>query len=240
MVLTANEPQNHFLRAQQYLTQGNAKAAAAEARVGAAYLEMQASRAKGSSDQKLKDAAKALRDQAKQIAKEQGSEQRLQQGGQQAAQQLKQSFARANAALAAHFKSLAKRSLENERNVMAAYDLNAAASSLAAAFVWGDKQPEQDAQQAITEAQQLAIQLMASPGEQQQAGQPEDRAQTAAGRIDQKGGQKPANASETIDKLGNAIKQASSAFQSGQQSQQSGQQQQQQRQQEQQQQDQSR
>ena len=75
IVLTANEPQNHFLRSQQHLAQGNAKAAAAEARVGAAYLEMQAARARGAADQKLSDAATALRQQASQIAQAGGDAQ---------------------------------------------------------------------------------------------------------------------------------------------------------------------
>ena len=215
IVLTANEPQNHFLRAQQHLAQGNAKAAAAEARVGAAYLEMQAARSRGAADQKLSDAATALRQQASQIAQAGGDAQKQQ-------EQLKQSFASANAALAAHFKSLAQRSLQSQRNVMAGYDLNAAAASLAAAFAWSGTQPQQEASTAIRDAQQAAAQLMTpgagaqqQGGQSAQAGQAEDQAQTASAQIDQKGGQAPANVSQAIDKLGNAIQQSSSSFQTG-------------------------
>lgn len=209
VVLTANEPQNHFLRAQQHLAQGNAKAAAAEASVGAAYLEMQAARAKGTADHKLTDAAMELRQKASQISQAGGDAQKQQ-------EQLKEVFASANAALASHFKSLAQHSLQRQRNVMAGYDLNAAADSLAAAFAWSDKQPQPETLSAIGDAQQVAAQLMmpGTTGHQPQARQPEDQAQTASSRIDQEGGQAPANVSQAIDKLGNAIQQSSSSFQS--------------------------
>src|SRR5581483_8766362 len=47
IALTANEPQNHFMRAEQYLAAGDPHAAAAEVRIAAAYLDMQASRNQG-------------------------------------------------------------------------------------------------------------------------------------------------------------------------------------------------
>ena len=216
VVVTANEPQNHFLRAQEHLAGGRAKEAAAEARIGAEYLGMQAARAAGGADQKLTAAADALRQQAEQIARASGDAQQLQQHG----QQLSETFARANAALASHFQSLAKRDLQNQRNIMAGHDLEAAADSLTAAFAWSGKQPQQDALTAIRDAQQAAAQLMTAgtggggataQGQGGQAGEP----QTAGARIDEKGGQAPANVSQVLDKLGNAIQQSAGSFQQG-------------------------
>jgi hypothetical protein len=69
VTLTANEPQNHFIRAHEYLTHGDAKAAAAETRIAAAYIDMQASRDNGNQgNSDLKSAADNLRSVAKQIS----------------------------------------------------------------------------------------------------------------------------------------------------------------------------
>ena len=212
VVLTANEPQNHFLRAQEHLAGGRAKEAAAETRIGAEYLGMQAARARGGADQKLTAAADALRQQAEQIARAGGDAQQLQK---QHGRQLGETFARANAALASHFQSLAKRDLQNKRNVMAGHDLEAAAESLAAAFAWSGKEPQQDALTAIRDAQQAAAQLMTPGGGTTAEGQSGQAAepQTAAARIDEKGAQAPANVSQVLDKLGNAIQQSAGSFQ---------------------------
>jgi hypothetical protein len=84
VALTANEPQNHFLRAHEFLSRGDNRAAAAETRIAAAYLRMQASRGQGGQDQELTQAADSLKRVAQQI--QHGSAQQGQQGQSQQGQ----------------------------------------------------------------------------------------------------------------------------------------------------------
>lgn len=68
ITLTANEPQNHFLRAHEAIMRGDNRTAAAETQIAAAYLDMQASRDQNNqSGQALKSAADNLRSIAKEI-----------------------------------------------------------------------------------------------------------------------------------------------------------------------------
>ena len=92
IVLTANEPQNHFLRAGDLFLAGNSRAAAGEVRMAANYLDMQASRASEDAKKQLSSAAQELRGAAKQLqerpaqsAEQQGQAQgqNRQQAGQQ-------------------------------------------------------------------------------------------------------------------------------------------------------------
>jgi hypothetical protein len=53
VVLTANEPQNHLLRAQELLDRNDFEQASGELRMAATYLDMQASRRLGQLDQQL-------------------------------------------------------------------------------------------------------------------------------------------------------------------------------------------
>ena len=72
IVLTANEPQNHFLRAGELFLAGNSKAAAGEVRMAANYLDMQSSRATDEAKQQLSSAAQELRSAAKQLQERTG------------------------------------------------------------------------------------------------------------------------------------------------------------------------
>jgi hypothetical protein len=211
IVLTANEPQNHFLRAQQHLSQNDVKAAAGEVRAGASYLEMQASRGKAEADPHLSQAADRLWQLAGQIDKQGGD-------AKEHEQQLKQAFADANVALARHLQAMAQWGVKNQRAVMAGHDLEAAAESLAAAYAWSGKQPAQDVTSAVQQAQQVALRLMMPDGGATGAGATGDadgRAQTASARIDQRGGTIPDNATNAIDQLGSAIQQARQSMQGG-------------------------
>jgi hypothetical protein len=67
VTVTANEPQNHFLRAAEFWTEGNKRAAAGEIRIAAQYLDMQASRGQGRETQELTRAAQELRSTADQL-----------------------------------------------------------------------------------------------------------------------------------------------------------------------------
>jgi hypothetical protein len=88
ITLTANEPQNHFLRAHEFLNRNDTRGAAAEIRIAAGYLDMQASRDKGQDRQSLSSAADQLRNVADQLKNGQG--QPAQQAGSQQGQQAQQ------------------------------------------------------------------------------------------------------------------------------------------------------
>jgi hypothetical protein len=211
VVLTANEPQNHFLRAQQFLTQNDAKAAAGEMRMAAAYIDMQAARGRGQADPGLTQAADQLRKLAGQI----GHQQQQGADAQQQQQQLKQGFARANVALAKHLQTLAQREIQSQKNVMAGHDLDSAVESLAAAYAWSGQQPPQDVTDTLQQSQQLAVKLML-PGDATAGQQPDaDAARTAAARMDARGAQAPQDAQKTLDRLAQAIEQARGAFDAG-------------------------
>jgi hypothetical protein len=93
VAVTANEPQNHFLRAHEYLTKNDPRAAAGEVRIAAEYMDMQASRDQGQAKQQLTQAADELRKSADQLAPRQHGDhhhaqnQTSGQTGQQSAQQ---------------------------------------------------------------------------------------------------------------------------------------------------------
>ena len=231
IVLTANEPQSHFLRAADYLKLNSPQKAAGEVRIAAAYLDMQASRAKGeTSKQELKSAADKLRQAADTVQQQAGGQQQQgDQKAQQQASQITQAFAQANLALAKHFQAMAERAVESKKPVMAGHDLDAAASALQAGVVWAGQKPEQETITAITDAQRLSMQLLAPTGAQplaaktngagQQQQQGDEAAQPAAARISSKQGQDqgqkqgqgqiPPEASKTIDQLGSAIEKCS-------------------------------
>jgi hypothetical protein len=212
--MTANEPQNHFLRASALLDENKPKVAAGEIRTAAAYLDMQASRGQDQQDQKLKQEAQDLRQQAKQLsqreANQQASNDQSKSNDKSTSsnhQQLKQAFAQANVALAEHLQSLAKTELQKNKRVLAGHDMVGAADSLSAAYAWARQQPQQQASTAITNAQRAARKLLAGTENGSDSSQSEDRAQTAGAKIDQNNTQNQSgiDPSSALDQLGDAI-----------------------------------
>ncbi|HEV7300650.1 MAG TPA: hypothetical protein VGN72_14895 [Tepidisphaeraceae bacterium] len=206
ILLTANEPQIHFLQAQQALQQNNPKVAAAETRIAANYLEMQASRAGGQAKQSLTSAADDLRNAA---GKLEGN-----QNGQGNSQQLTNNFAQAALALSSHHHSKAAGFLQNDKHVMAGHDLEAAAQALAAAYTFASKQAPQNVVSTVTDAQLVASNLIAPSGATgAQAGESQPgEAQTASGQqapTTQPGAAGMPNASRVVQDLASAIETAS-------------------------------
>lgn len=189
ITLTANEPQNHFLRAHEFLNRNDTRGAAAEIRIAAGYLDMQASRDKGQDRQTLSSAADHLRQVADQLKggqgqsarkagsqqgqqgeqgqQEQAQQQQSQQGQQQQQtaqsgqqQQVTQAFASANHALAEHFQRLAKHELQSKKAIMAGHDLDAAASALRASCIWSGQKPDKETRSAIRDARRVAVELI--------------------------------------------------------------------------------
>lgn len=244
VVLTANEPQNHFMRAERLLSRNDDRAAASEIRIGAAYLDMQASRKAGGADQQLKQASNDLRQLAREISsklpnersgqssqqneqqssQQQGSQQASRENGQQTSngqqlqQRAKECFARATKALAEHFQTLAQQEVKSQEPIMAGHDLNAAAESLSAAYAWSDQQQPQEARTAIQDARRVATQLMAPEETAENNNASAGEAQQAGARMSQQG-EIPSNAQQTVTQLQNAIQQAKFNNASGQGSQ---------------------
>ncbi len=148
--LTANEPQNHMLRAHDAMMNKNNKVAASEVRIAADYLDAQASQVNQSSDSQLTNCADQLRQLAKQIDNGQNVD----------TQKLNDAFAKADARLADFYQSRAKEELNNKQYVRAGYDLRAGADGLSQAMVWSNQQPEKNAQQVIDNTQQVAWNLI--------------------------------------------------------------------------------
>jgi hypothetical protein len=210
VMLTANEPQNHFLRAQQLLGQNDAKAAAAEVNVGAAYLDMQGARSNKGADDQLKSAADRLRQLAGEVRKAgNGDVQHLQ-------QQLAETFASANYALAKHFQDLTTQDVGGKKAIAAGYDLRGAADSLAAAYVWSKMQAPQEAASAIADARRTADQLISVESTTGSQAQSTDNARTAGAKQGSSSGQAtatiPPDASKVVDQLGKVIQQSSGSF----------------------------
>jgi hypothetical protein len=234
VTLTANEPQNHFLRAKEYLAQNDPRAAAAEVRISAAYLDMQASR-KGEGDQEaLRSESARLRTVADDIAKgnnqpaaqpNSGKQEGAASTGQSSEQKLlNQSFAQTERVLAKHFQEEAKTELGKQKNTMAGEDLDAAASALSGSIAWSAQECSKECTSAITDARRVSAELLTPVMQDKVEGGAAHRegnesksavkneAQPAAARIgaqaesgSPEAARVPADAEKVIDELGKSI-----------------------------------
>jgi hypothetical protein len=184
ITLTANEPQNHFLRAHEYLAQNDPRAAAAEVRIAAGYLDMQASRKGNADQQELRSESHQLRQLADQIWQHRNQAQQ-QHGGNAASnqnqknnpnagqsvdqKQLGEAFAKADRTLAKHFQEEAKNELKSHKAIRAGEDLDAATSALAASITWSGGQRSNDCTQAMADARRVSQELLMPGGEGQNA-----------------------------------------------------------------------
>jgi len=220
--MLANEPAVHFAQAREDLAANNPRKAAAEIRLAAACLNMQAARPGLQSSSELKDQAKQLH----QIAR------RVEQGELKNASELRQDFCNAELALAQAFQSCAHRDLQQNRTVRAGHDLLAASDALHQAVILSNGQLQSQTSRAISDANDLGNQLInpsngnnaqqASSSQQpsQQQMNQQDQAMQSSARIRpgdlQSSGTVPSNANQTVNDLGNAIQQVrSSSSQSG-------------------------
>lgn len=149
--LMANEPQQHFLQAHADLARKNYRAAAQEARMAAAYLDMQAARPGDKQANDLKQECKQLRDLAGEL--EGGNKNNV------AVDQIDKDFARASDVLAKHFDTLTKRDLKKQNFVAAGYDLDATANAFKNTIVWSDQKPSKDDVGMIHNAKEIAFNL---------------------------------------------------------------------------------
>ncbi|HWE02219.1 MAG TPA: hypothetical protein VG326_07380 [Tepidisphaeraceae bacterium] len=212
ITLTANEPQNHFLRAKEYLAHNDARAAAAEVRIAAGYLDMQASR-KGEADQQgLRSESRELRQLADQIqprhaqsheqaAGQTESKEKAPANGNsnsstsESAEQkrLDEAFAKADRVLAQHFQEEAKNELGKNKGIRAGEDLDAAASALVASIAWSGAQCSKECTQSVADAQRVSDELL-SVGERRRTGADSNRQQSENVKADAAKNTKDSNA----------------------------------------------
>jgi hypothetical protein len=206
VVLTADEPQNHFIRAQQALNQKDLKLAAGELRVGAAYLEMQASRGNGQDeDSQLNQQAEHLRQEANAIIGDKSADVKKDD------KDFSEDFRQADVVLARHLQELAKAELAKNKPVMAGHDLMCASDSLSAAYAWGNQQPAKDVSTDIQNAQEAAAELM-TPVPQSSAKSTPGQAQPAGAKMTAQSGGGTVDPSRSIDQLGSALHEAQSTL----------------------------
>jgi len=209
--MTAEQPQQHLLRAHEQMAANNPKAAAAELRMAANYIKMQEARPGEIGKQLLSPWRQNLEKLASQVSK-----------GDVKAQDLTKDAADTSYALAKYFSERAVDELKNKHEVTAGYDLSAAAGNFEQALAWSQQKPQDKQVQAIAESRSASDQLItaANLAADQSAGQsgeasPASSKQPAAGTSGQAHPSSQANtqnASKAADDLLKSIDSLSSKF----------------------------
>jgi hypothetical protein len=202
VLLTADEPQNHFLRAEQFLDQKQPREAAGELRIAAAYLDMQASRGNGKDDDsQLSKQADHLRHAARQILNAKSEDQKKD------SKEFARDFQQADLALSQHLQMLAKSEVGGQKQMMAGHDLQSATDSLSAAYAWSTQQPTKQIAADIQDAQRVSSELMMMPMESNATEtNSSSKAETAGSKIaPDNTAQAPKDAAACITKFGQAI-----------------------------------
>lgn len=189
--LMGNAPQQHLLASLEKMHQNNPSAAAGEIRQAAAYVEMQASRAKGDGARALDRAAGQLNQLAEQVGQEDAKV---------SPEELTRAFAQTGHALARHHHVLAQRALEKDRHLQAGYELEATAQALKQAIIWSGRQPEQEMvgalQNALAAAYELRNEKFPADGQRQARQSQQQKEQSEAEPSQEPGEAQPASARE--------------------------------------------
>jgi hypothetical protein len=125
------EPDRHFHRAADLYAKGDAQGAASEIRAAAALIRIEAGRGSGQDAAKLQTAATDLETVADNVVK----------GNVASRHDLNVASARADIALAAHYRSLADKALADKDRADAGRWLKAAGDSVDEAAVWTGQSP---------------------------------------------------------------------------------------------------
>ena len=192
VMMTVDQPQAHFLAADRDMAQKDPKGAAAELRIAAGYMDLQADRGQGENKQKVTDAADAVKKLASDLGRTSGGDSTA----------MKQCFAKAEMAMATHYQGKASDELKDGKPVMAGHDLQAAADSLDGGSAWSGQQPSADTVKAVADARQLVAQLVL-PGVDDMPTKAGD-AQPAAAKQGGEGAV-PKDAAKTVQALGDTI-----------------------------------
>ena len=125
------EPDRHFHRAAEFYVQGDAAGAADEIRAAAALIRMEAGRGSAEDAAKLREIASNLDSLAGNVAN----------GNVASRRDLELAFARADLALAAHYRSMADKALADKNHAGAGRWLKAAGDSVDEATAWTGRSP---------------------------------------------------------------------------------------------------
>lgn len=125
------EPDRHFHRAEDFYVKGDAQGAASEIRAAAGLIEMEAGRGSAQDAAKLRTTASDLDTLADNVVA----------GNVGSRRDLALAFARADLALASHYRSMATEALANKDRSDAARWLEAAGDSVDQATVWTGESP---------------------------------------------------------------------------------------------------
>jgi hypothetical protein len=158
VVVLANEAHQSFLRASENFAKGKMKAAAAEIRKGEAYVKLEAARATAEGKKALLSSAGEL----KQLAD------RVEKGALKDGKELKNTFARAEYAMARHHYLKAAEQWEKKESQKAAYHLNATAAYIDSGQIWLTKKMHAGVADIKNEARRIASQVTAKTGAESQ------------------------------------------------------------------------
>jgi len=158
VIVLANEAHQSFLRASENFAKGKMKAAAAEIRKGEAYVKLEAASATAEGKKALSSSAQDLKQLADQVEK----------GAVKDGKVLKNTFARADYALARHHYLKAAEQWENKESQKVAYHLNATAVYIDSGQIWLTKKMHAGAADIKNEARRIAAQVTAKTGGESQ------------------------------------------------------------------------
>lgn len=158
VVVLSNEAHQSFLRASESFAKRKMKAAAAEIRKGEAYVKLEASRATAEGKKALSSSAQELNQLADKVEK----------GAVKDGKVLKNTFARADYALARHHYLKAAEQWENKESQKVVYHLNATAVYIDSGQIWLTKKMHAGAADIKQQARRIAAQVTAKSGAEAQ------------------------------------------------------------------------
>jgi hypothetical protein len=154
LIVFADEPQHHFMRAFEHFLKHDWEAAAVEIRKGAAFLKLEAARAAADAKKGLTASVQKLENLAGEIEK----------GAVRSAKDLQDVFAKAEHAVAKHHYLRATEAWAKKSAKKAGHELQAAAVSLEHGFAWAGQKLEAVVIKVMDDARHIAGKLIAGVG----------------------------------------------------------------------------
>jgi len=149
LVPLIDQPERHFHMASKYFARGDRSHAAAEIRVGAALLKLEAGRHDATNKIGLEDAAKHFDDLASEVAR----------GTVKSPKELNYAFARADLALARHYNEMAKASAARNEHEKTGQWFKGAADSVEDAAGWSGHKLAAGGKATVHDARSLGAKL---------------------------------------------------------------------------------
>jgi len=144
-----DQPEHHFRMASRYFAKGDRNQAAAQIRVGAAMVKLEAGRNNATNKTGLDAAAKGLDDVAAGVTS----------GSVKSPKDLNDAFARADLALARHYHEMAKESEARNEHGNTGYWLQGTADSLGDSAHWSGRELAKAGSASVNDARSLGLKL---------------------------------------------------------------------------------